>query len=272
MPIIESCASQSLSGSGVGGRVRHGAAAAGGAPVRELDQRQDQPVERGGAEREGEAQPVLAPGDPRGPVAGDVQAEHDGAHGEEGHGVHGRGAQPLAHHEEREEHRERELRRDEDRGGGHGQVREPVGVDEVVRARGHAEARGGQQYARRGEQGRGAPVARAAQGVGRRHGEQQQRPAAGLQPRGEPLPVAALAEVEAAEERPAYGAQREHPDVERHQEAVHRLAARRRRRRRVLARFHVHGRGELLRAPASGCRSAQDAVTHTGEGWRLRSA
>ncbi|PUZ71080.1 hypothetical protein GQ55_2G286400 [Panicum hallii var. hallii] len=226
-------------------RVRHGAAASPrGAPVRELDQRQDEPVQRRGAEGEGEAHQVLRLRGPRGAVGRDVQAQHGGARRQQRHGVHGRRRQPLAHDEEREEHRERELRRDEYRGGGHRQVPEAVRVDEVVGARGEAERRGGEQDARRGEKDRGGPVARAAGGVGSRHGDQQQRPAGGLEPRREPLPVAALVVVEAGEERPRRGAQCQHPAVERHQKAARQLAAGLS-LRRVLVRFHVHDCGRL---------------------------
>ena len=233
-------------------RVRDRAAAAccRRAPVRELDQRQDEAVERRGAERQREAQQVLGSGDAPGAVGRDVQAQHGGAHGQQRDGVHRGGRQPLPHDEEREEHREGELRRDEDRGGGDGEVPEAVGVDVVVGARGDAEARGGQQHARRREQdGDGAAplVAGAARGVGSRHGDQKEWPADGLEARGQPLPLAALVVVEADEERPRRGAQCQHPAVERHQEAVHHLALaaaccwRRWRRQVVLARcFHVH--------------------------------
>jgi hypothetical protein len=54
----------------------------------------------------------------------------------------------------------------------------------------------------------------------------------------------AIAEVEAAEELPTGDAQREHHAVDRHQEAVHRLAAR---GRRSMARFHVHMPTVVLR-------------------------
>jgi hypothetical protein len=53
------------------------------------------------------------------------------------------------------------------------------------------------------------------------------------------LPLPALAEVEAADKRPADGAHNQHAAVERHHEAVHRLAPH---RRRVLIPrlLHVH--------------------------------
>jgi hypothetical protein len=46
---------------------------------------------------------------------------------------------------------------------------------------------------------------------------------------GEPLSLPALAEVEAADKRPADRAQSQHAVVERHHEAMHRLAPHRRR-------------------------------------------
>jgi hypothetical protein len=239
-------------------RVRHGASAPRGALVGELDQRQEQPVQHRGAQGEREAQPVLAPGDARGAVGGDVQAQHDGAHRQQRHGVHRRHRQPLPHDQEREQHREGQLRGDEDRGGGDGQELEAPGVEQVVHARDEPEPRGGQQYARLGlgEQRRGAPVARSAADVGSRHWREQQRPPTGLQPSGEPLPVAALAEVEAAEELPAGDAKREHHAVGRHQEAAHRLAAQ---GRRLMARFHVHAYSLAAPVPTPTSVCSQDA-------------
>jgi hypothetical protein len=54
---------------------------AGGALVRELNERQDEPVQCGGAEGEEEAESVLPLGDAGGAVTRDVQAQHDGTHG-----------------------------------------------------------------------------------------------------------------------------------------------------------------------------------------------
>uniref|UniRef100_A0A0E0M279 Uncharacterized protein n=1 Tax=Oryza punctata TaxID=4537 RepID=A0A0E0M279_ORYPU len=133
------------------------------------------------------------------------------------------------------------------------EVGEAVGVDEVVGAGEDAEPHARQQHAPRREEERRAAVARAAAEIGRRHRHQQQRPPGGLEPRREPLPVAALAEVESANERPARGAHHQHPAVERHEEPSRRPAAPRRRLHRrllvaphVLGRLHVHAHARKL--------------------------
>ena len=232
-------------------RVRDGAPAGRDVLVGELNERQDEPVQRGGADDKEEAHPVLPIGHPSGAVLGHVQAQHDGADREQRHGVQRRRGEPLPHDEAREEDGERELRGDEDGGGGHRQVGEAVGVDEVVGAGEDAEHHARQQHAPRREEQRRAAVARAAAEVGRRHGHQQQRPPGGLEPRREPLPMAALAEVEAADERPARGAHHQHPTVERHEEPSRRPATPRHRRllvAHVLGRLHVHAHARVLRA------------------------
>ena len=206
-------------------RVRDGAARGGVVRLAELHDGEHEPVQRRGGERHGEPGAVLRARHPRRPVPAGVHPQHRRADAEQHDGVHRERREPLAHEQQRERRREGQLRGDEDGGGGHREVGQAVGVEEVVDA-GHEPDDGGrhQEAWRHEEQRRGrrasasavvlnlAPA--AAWGVREAERREQQRPAGGLEKAGEPLAVAAAEEVGAEEERPARRADHHEDEVD----------------------------------------------------------
>jgi hypothetical protein len=199
------------------------AGARGVARLAELHGGQHESEQRGGAQRHGEPGSVLRPRHPRGAVPAGVHPEHGGADAEQHQRVHGEGREPLPHEEQREAGREGQLRGDEDGGGGHGQVGQAVGVEQVIEAHQDADHHGLRQEPRRHEEeervgaglcGRRRAVdddAAAATTEGEVERDEQERGAGGLEEAGEPLAVAAVEEVGAEEER-APGRADDHED------------------------------------------------------------
>ena len=201
---------------------RHAEAAGHGPAVHQLHHRQVGGEEPRGAERDGEAHEVPGPAPAVGALGrvGRSERQQHGAEREEHHGIEVGEGERVAHDDSGEHEREGQLRGQQQRGGGHGQVRGAVGEEQVVDAHEDADddARG-QQPPRepRERPGLGLGGGPAPAGI---DGHEQDREPDRLHQRGHPPIAPAVREVVpgqqagshgAAEKRGVVGAQQQPP-------------------------------------------------------------